>query len=164
MIVFLIQIGYLFLGGTLVFLWFTLRELRKIKKKHIVDPEMYQVMVDNNTELSEEIDNQKEKYNKIKKYLGLVDEHKYGSYIADLTKSDKDYPVVCDFIVTQRGKDKVKIKVIDITTNDGSSGEKMLEKVQSLIPNWVDINDDKITWIEPNESLKREINIDSILQ
>ena len=113
------------------------------------------------------------KLDKLKKYLGLVEKNEYGILKTNLTHADVDggedisISVSCGFSVIKRGGNKVRIDidVDDIKVNRGAFGNKSSRLgIKNMLDGWYDINDKKISWIEPDESTKREIKIDDILE
>ena len=107
------------------------------------------------------------KYNNLKKYLGIVNKNEYGILKTKLADDNNyKFKVSCGFVVTQRGKNNVKIDIDidDVRSYIGKYNTRIhAKKIKNILDGWYDINDPEIFWIEPDESVKREIYIDNIL-
>lgn len=108
----------------------------------------------------------------LKKYMGLVGDKEYGIIKHTLVKTVNDEKIdlhlTCGFKVTKRGSNKVRISIDknDIqcsSTHYTNKDKNQVERCKELIDGWYDINDPEIKWIEPDEAMKREMTLDSIL-
>lgn len=162
----------LFQRSKLIYLKKKNKSLKDIKT--LISQEDYDI-INNENKLLEDIVKEKTKeissidnrYEKLKKYLGLVSEYQYGILKYNLIKNThgikKPYSVACEFIVEQRGKDNVKIKVQDVKTRDGNKTTERFNRISDLVNGWYQIKDPNIEWIKPDQSIIRDINIDNIL-
>jgi len=119
------------------------------------------------SKLKEKIEKTNLRYEKLKKYMGLVNNYEYGVLQITLKYAEnKPLKVTCGFRTSQRGENKVRINIDinDIKTELSEFNDlNSRKKIKEMCDGWYDINSKKITWIKPDEATKREINIDNIL-
>ena len=165
--IYLTHIAYILIGAMGMYIYFLNRKNKKlkskynsIKKSNISKEEYENILKEKETTLL--------RYEKLKKYMGLVNEKEYGiiEYEIYHKKSNQHFIMNCGFNVIERGKNKVRIEVNidDMSASIGKHNSKeSYISASKLINGWYDINDDRISWIEPDDALKRDINIDNIL-
>ena len=111
------------------------------------------------------------KVDKLKSYLGLVGDKEYSIIKRELTYGNglgKDVPIFisAEFKTIQRGANKVKISLnIDsIKTTPNKSGDKeLMEKCKEFVDDLYDIDDESITWVIPDKAMRREFDLDNIM-
>tara|TARA_R110000772_G_scaffold20466_5_gene57021 strand:+ start:163621 stop:164157 length:537 start_codon:yes stop_codon:yes gene_type:complete len=172
-----LYILFIILGGALgilsTYIYFTSRSFKKLKSKYekleqTKTPINMEIFDDLNIEYDKKVkenDILKSNITKLKSYLGIAREHEYGIYKSNYQRGDKKFRVEAEIKTIKRGKEKVKIEVNgDIKTSPVQKQDKSnLSSIRSLIDGWYDIDDEDITWVVPDEAMRREFDIDQIL-
>ena len=138
------------------------------KEKTPINQSKYDQLSTKYNEIEKEKETLENNIDKLKKYIGLVDNNEYGIITKGLSYSEspKGFEMEAEFRTIQRGKDKVKISInkntIKTSPNQGSS-EKRLTSIKNYVDGWYSIDTEEISWVVPDEVIKREVNIDIIL-
>jgi phosphopantetheine adenylyltransferase len=168
------HILFFLLGFTIVISLISIIDRNKIKSKYnkIKNTQSFPKSEHDKIvkEKDEEISKILSRYDKLKKYLGLVNDKEYGILKHTLQYgkegNKKDLVVQAGFKVSQRGRDKVRIDIDinDVRVNTGKHANlNSYKNIKDILDGWYDVNSTEITWVEPDDALKREINIDNLL-
>jgi hypothetical protein len=138
------------------------------KEKTPVNQESYDTLNTKYDNIEKEKEVLENNIDKLKKYIGLVEDNEFGIITRSLHYGDnpKGFEMTAEFRTIQRGKNKVKISINKSTIKTSpnqSPNDAQLNKIKEFVDDWYDINDPEITWVIPDEAIKREINIDMIL-
>lgn len=171
---------FLILGVLITYIFFKNKMYDKLESKYksligdkslIDDIKEYKRLKVEYKKSTDDIKKLENKIDTLKLYIGLVDDHEYGIIHRDLKYSDDDVEyeliVEAEFKVVQRGSDKVKISVnLDsIKTSPNKSDDlNLMDKIKTFVDGWYDIDDENISWILPDKSIKRDFDIDCLLR
>jgi len=139
-----------------------------LKEKTPVNQKVFDELSDEYNKVLLENTTLKSNVDKLKSFIGLVEDNEYGIVKKSLIYGDKNekIDISAEFKAIQRGLNKVKISLnIDTikTHPNEMSNKKLISDIKEYIDGWYDIDDGDITWVIPDKKVKREFDIDNIL-
>jgi len=168
-------IGNIILGITIATIYVMCIYIRKLKvdkrelKKSVnIDMDEYEGLIIKYEKLKEDYSDLIKERDKLKVYIGVVNEKEFGILSHTLVRTHEDETEKkvhfdFEFKVVKRGQDKVKIEITDYKSSSEDKRESLFKRCQSIVNGWYDINDPEITWIEPDKTTQRDFRIDNIL-
>lgn len=141
---------------------------RELKKSVSIDIDEYEKLISEHEKLKEDYSDIIKERDKLKVYIGVVNEKEFGILSHTLIRTledgtEKKVHFDFEFKVVKRGQEKVKIEITDYKSSSEDKRESLFKRCQSIVNGWYDINDPEITWIEPDKAVQRDFKIDDIL-
>lgn len=178
------NIIFFILGITVTYIIFIEYKMKILKQRNVFlesqkneyTKENFKIIENKYKRTKTDLDNIESKYRKlnedyenIKKYIGLIADYEYGILKETLTETlphggIKEYKVRCEFKTILKGLNNVKILIQEVYTEDGNKDTDLFSHISNLLNGWYDIDDKNITWITPDATMRRNIDIDNILE